>query len=352
MGGREPRRRVNVVIDELMPSVASSALWLFASTILAGLILRHWLGDHLFLTRYTGYVMPWLLLGLLPGAVWAWRMHSPALSAVQIVAAAIVLVTHLPLFRPHPAISSPPALRLEVVSYNTWSGNSDDGRIASVILGRAPDVVLLQEIRPEVFGRLMDRLRGLYDGRPVYCAYEPAIQQAVVSRYRVESSAGMVEKGQAQRVVLRLPSGPIAVFNVHPLRSGGWRQRYQQIALLLEEDVLRESGPVILGGDFNAPDHSQLYALVAGHLKNAHREAGFGFGFTYPSSELRLLGLVPAPSLVRIDHVFFSDQFVALRAETMEESGGSDHRPVFAELGLSSSVGNGDVSRVSHGGRR
>ena len=341
MGDGEPCRGVNVVIDELMPSVASSALWLFASTVLAGLILRHWLGDHLFLTRYTGYVMPWLLLGLLPGAVWAWRMHSRGLSAVQSVSAAVILVILVPLFRPHPAISSPSAPRLEVMSYNTYSGNSDDGRIANVILGRAPDVVLLQEILPEVFGRLMDRLRGLYDGRPVYCAYEPAVQQAVISRYRVESSAGMAAKGKAQRVVLRLPSGPIAVFNVHPLRSGGWRQRYQQIALLLEEDVLRESGPVILGGDFNTPDHSQLYELVAGHLKNAHREAGFGFGFTYPSSEFRLLGLVPAPSLVRIDHVFFSDQFVALRAGTMEESGGSDHRPIFAELQLRSGTPDG-----------
>ncbi len=139
----------------------------------------------------------------------------------------------------------------------------------------------------------MDGLQNLYGGRPVYCAYEPAVQQAVVSRYRVESSAAMKEKGQAQKAVLWLAGGPITVFNVHPLRSGGWRQRYGQIASLLEEEVLREKTPVILGGDFNAPDHSQLYKLVAGHLKNAHREAGLGFGFTYPSSDVRVLRLFP-----------------------------------------------------------
>jgi endonuclease/exonuclease/phosphatase (EEP) superfamily protein YafD len=148
----------------------------------------------------------------------------------------------------------------------------------------------------------------------------------------------MEEKGQAQRVVLRIPAGPITVFNVHPLRSGGWRQRYRQIASLLEEEVLPEKTPVILGGDFNAPDHSQLYELVAGHLKNAHREAGLGFGFTYPSSDVRVLRLFPAPSVVRIDHIFFSDHFVALRAGTMDESGGSDHRAVFAELDLQPST--------------
>ncbi len=316
-----------------MSFLGSSAAWVFGSTVLAGLILRHWLGDHLFLTRYTGYMMPWLLLGVLPGAVWAWLIHSRALSTIHSVSAAIILVAHVSLFRSHQAIS-PLGVELDVMSYNTWSANTDARRIANVVLDHAPDILLLQEIRPEVFGRLMESLRDLYDGRPVYCAYEPAIQQAVISRYRVDSSAGMAGKGKAQRVVLRLPDGPITVFNVHPLRSGGWRQRYRQIASLLEENVLRETTPVILGGDLNAPDHSQLYALVAGHLKNAHREAGFGFGFTYPSSEVRVLGLVPAPSLVRIDHVFFSDHFVALRAGTMDKSGGSDHRPVFADLDL------------------
>jgi len=314
----------------------SSAAWFVGSAVLAGLTLRHWFGDQLFLARYTGYVMPWLLLALLPGAVCAWLMHDRALSAVLSASAAIIVVIHVPLFRPHPGNSSPLAVRLKVMSYNTWSRNGDDARIANVVLGNGPDILLLQEIRPEVLGRLMDRLRGLYDGRPPYCAYEPAIQQAVVSRYRVESSASMEDKGQAQKVVLRLPSGPITVFNVHPLRTGGWRYRYRQIASLLEEEVLRANAPVILGGDLNAPDHSELYRLVAGHLENAHREAGFGFGFTYPSSELRVLNLLPALSVVRIDHIFFSEHFVALQAGVLADSGGSDHHPLFAELGLKS----------------
>ncbi len=135
MGHREASRHVNLVIGVIMPSIVSSAAWLFGWTVLAGLVLRYWLGDHLFLTRYTGYLMPWLLLGLLPGAVWAWLMHSRALSAVLSVPAAIILVLHVPVFRWRPAITSPSAVRLKVMSYNTWSGNSDDGRIASVVLG-------------------------------------------------------------------------------------------------------------------------------------------------------------------------------------------------------------------------
>ncbi len=335
----------------MMRRIVLSTAWFLGSAVLAGLTLRFWLGDEFFITRYTGYVMPWLLIGLLPGTVWAWLMHRRGLSAVLSVSAAIVVVIHVPLFRWHDPISSRSAVRLEVMSYNTWSGNDHERQIADVVLRHEPDILLLQEIRPEVFQRVMDELRDLYGGRSVYCAYEPMLLQAVVSRYPVESRASMKDKGQAQKVVLRSPAGPITVFNVHPLRQlGGWRHRYGQIASLLEEEVLRETSPVILGGDFNTPEHSQLYGLIAGHLKNAHREAGFGFGFTYPASGLRFFKRFTIPPLVRIDHIFFSDHFVALRAGTLQEDGGSDHRPVFTELGLRSSTPDDAPGRVSGGG--
>jgi endonuclease/exonuclease/phosphatase (EEP) superfamily protein YafD len=316
-----------------MTRVATWAGWVFGSTVLAGLALHPWVGDELFVARYVGYVMPWLLVGLVPGAVWAWRVGLRGLPAVLAVSAAIIVVLEVRPSRRPPAIPSP-AVRLTVVSYNTWSSNHDEGRIARVVLDHAPDILLLQEIRADVFARLIERLGDLYGGRTVSWAYEPTLMQGIVSRYPVESRASMKEKGQAQKVVLRSPAGPVTVFNLHPLRHGGWRKRYDEVASLLEEDVRREKGPVILGGDLNAPEHSQLYTLLAADLENAHRRAGSGFGFTYPSPAVRLLGLVPAPSVVRIDHIFFSDHFVALRAGTLDESGGSDHRPVFAELAL------------------
>lgn len=326
------------LLSRISVAIAHRVAWLVAAIVFAGLVLRPGFGDELFVTRYTGYVMPWLLVGLLPGAALAWHARRWALATVLGVSATVVVVIHAPLFRPRPASARPAAATLKVMSYNTWSRNADEDRIANVVLGHQPDILLLQEIQAELFSRLMNRLRDLYGGSPVHRVHEPEVQQAVVSRYPVESLVTMKEKGQAQKVVLRLPSGPIAVFNVHPLRSGGWKHRYRQIASLLEEEVVRERMPVILGGDFNAPDHSQLYELVAGHLRNAHREAGSGFGFTYPSSDVRVLRLFPAPSVVRIDHIFFSGHFVALRAGTMKESGGSDHRAVFAELDLQTST--------------
>jgi endonuclease/exonuclease/phosphatase family metal-dependent hydrolase len=133
-------------------------------------------------------------------------------------------------------------------------------------------------------------------------------------------------------VVVRAPAGPVAVYNVHPPSGGGWRVRYDQVEALLEEEILRESGPVIVGGDFNVPPHSQMYLMLSRHLRNAHEEAGERLGFTFPSSNRRAFVVFPQLPLVRIDHVFVSGHFLALRAGTIEDAGGSDHHPVWAEL--------------------
>jgi hypothetical protein len=65
--------------------------WLFGSTVLAGLFLRWWVGDQVSMTRYTGYVMPWLLLGLVPGTAWAWVRRRKPLAAIMGASAAIVI---------------------------------------------------------------------------------------------------------------------------------------------------------------------------------------------------------------------------------------------------------------------
>lgn len=317
-----------------MPRVLFSAWWLFGSAVLAGVALRPWAGDQLHVTRYTGYVMPWLLLGLVPGAAWGWGTRRWGLAVLLSASAVTIVIVHAPLFRPRPPLATPGAPVLKVMSYNTWGSNTDASRVAAVVVRHRPDVLLLQEIRPEVFTRFAEAVTGIYAGSPAHLVYDRELHQAIVSRYPLEPSASLAHKGNAQKATLRAPGGPITILNVHPLRSGGWRRRYTQIAALLEEDVLPESGPVILGGDFNAPDRSQLYDMVSSVLANAHDERGFGFGFTYPALVRSPLGPVPAVPLMRIDHLFFTDHFLAARAGTLEDSGGSDHRPVFADLVL------------------
>ena len=319
-----------------MPNLVWLAWLFFGVIILAGLILRWWMGDQLFLTRYTGYLMPWLLCGLLPGVLWAVLMKYRGVAALLIVSVLIIFVSYAPLFWSGSSIYAPAAMEFKVLSYNTWSKNLDTDRIARAVKGQKPDVLLLQEVKPKVFARLMKHFHDLYADHEVYFSYEPHLLLAVVSRYPLERSTGIKGKGRVQRVLLRTPAGAITVFNVHMLRRGGWLSRYRKIVSLLEEDVAHKKGPVILGGDFNTTDQGETYKYITKFLNNAHWESGFGFGFSFPSPVIKLIGPVSVPPLVRIDHIFFNDYFSILKAGTIDDSGGSDHFPVMAILGLKS----------------
>ena len=75
--------------------------------------------------------------------------------------------------------------------------------------------------------------------------------------------------------------------------------------------------------------------MVDQYLNEAHHEAGWGFGFTYPAPPHPIkdtpikLGL-----LYRIDHIFYSHHFRAHQAQTLTTAAGSDHLPIVAVLSL------------------
>src|SRR5699024_960749 len=78
--------------------------------------------------------------------------------------------------------------------------------------------------------------------------------------------------------------------------------------------------PVLLTGDFNDVPYSYTYFSIRNLLKNAFESAGNGFGFTFN----RVL------FFLRIDNIFYSDAFEALRFNTLREADYSDHYPIQA----------------------
>ena len=164
-------------------------------------------------------------------------------------------------------------------------------------------------------------------------AYVPQLMQAVISPYPVTPLMANRRMAKVQEVRVATPAGDVTVFNVHPLR-GNWKARDRQLATLLQEYVLTAPGPAILGGDFNTTDKSQTYKMLSRHLRNAHWEAGRGFGLTYPAYRHAWNEFLPAWPLVRIDHIFYNQEFFAVSAKTLKESCGSDHLPIMANLAL------------------
>jgi vancomycin resistance protein VanJ len=309
-------------------------VWAFGLGLILVGGLRWWFGDQLFPVRLCNYLMPWLLIGTLGGIGASLLAGRHPLALLLVAPTLFIIVTYAPLFlpgqeRPHDG------LNLKVMSYNVWRENSNIHAIGEVIRKQKPDLILLQEIHLDKLRALITELDALYLNEP-YVTFEERKLQAMISHFPLQRVDAGHEKGRTQKAIVSTPKGPITVLNVHPYRNGGWQRRHQQMMTLIAEDIAGDSNPLILGGDFNTTDQSQTYRLFGPILKNAHWQAGWGFGFTYPTNAVKFLRSFPLPPLVRIDHIFHSNHFITQKASTLSDPGGSDHFPIIAELILKS----------------
>jgi endonuclease/exonuclease/phosphatase (EEP) superfamily protein YafD len=307
------------------------SLWLFGLGVLLSYAMRWWPGDGFLSVRFINYFMPWLLVVLVPGFVFAWLAHKKWLGATLSVPILIICLTYLPLLLNCTQSAVADGLSLKVMSYNVCSKNRNLTEAAKLIMEEQPDILLLQEIGTDGFQGFLDNLHGLYGDKQMLFDYVPEMEQAVISPYPIKRLEVDWKKGRAQKVRLETPFGQFIVFNIHAFNFG-WLRRHRHMTTLLQEDILTTRDPIILGGDFNTSDQTQTYRMVSRYLKNAHRECGCGFGFTFPASAFRLKGRFPLPAIIRIDHLFFSHHFSLGRARVLNESGGSDHFPVVAEV--------------------
>jgi vancomycin resistance protein VanJ len=206
----------------------------------------------------------------------------------------------------------------------------------------------LQEVSPD----LAEALPQLGDRYP-YLALHPTpggyAGSAVLSRYPLSGDVAfpLVEGAHLfQRVVIDVRGTEIHLLNVHlqpprlPVRRGGSRilvpsgydtstQDRELERLFREMEKLK--GLMVVVGDFNMTDQSPGYRAIAGKLEDAYREAGWGFGHTFPDMEVRSIA-TPLP-VVRIDYVFHSPDMAAHRAY-VGDRGGPNHRFLVAELWL------------------
>src|SRR5690606_17366211 len=163
---------------------------------------------------------------------------------------------------------------------------------------------------------------------------------------RVEQQRmGGTGRRNPQVVTLELPWGDTTLVNVHnlsiPRTLPDWpseitaslaqRQRVADAILTFSR---QRSAPMIVVGDFNTTERSTAYETVSLALTDAWREAGYGFGHTFPGGPRSPtpLGVSVPPWLLRIDCVFRSAEIVATSADIGPWDGGSDHRPVLVTL--------------------
>lgn len=274
------------------------------------------------------------------------------LLVTQAIAAWLLLVPLMGFEAPgwRPAGSGPGAVR--VLSMNVDQNRRGSEAILARIQATDPAIVVLQEFGPAEAAAYATGLAE-YERRGDGEFY-------LASRYPIEDVFVPARNPRERKVFpfvryrLALPSGPVAVYNIHPhsprdaleeLRGQGsiaaaltspklWRLtalpeinsntrlRMRQLQVIAE-DVRRSPYPVIVAGDSNLPGLSWALTRWFGGLQDGFERSGSGFGYTYPIGKR-------GPWL-RIDRVLAGPQFDFVDFSVID-TGASDHRAVLAAL--------------------
>lgn len=256
---------------------------------------------------------------------------------LSLVAAAATFLIVYPPAVPLPAPEPEPDLTL--LQWNVYVGGVEPADLRRALDEHQPDVVALQEAD----------LDAIAEDAVIAAAYphrlvgrdETAPGLAILSRFPiVESGVPPMDEAawDMPRVVwARLAVGgrTVTLVNAHPIpprtfeagcsllrcyNSGPRDAQIADVRRLVEELRLRSGDPLILSGDMNVTEREPAYFDLASGLRDAHREAGAGFGASWRP------GFVEQPvGLIRIDYIFSDAQARPLDLRTDCARRGSDH---------------------------
>jgi endonuclease/exonuclease/phosphatase (EEP) superfamily protein YafD len=298
-------------------------------------LLKEWPPFLALLNSFTPFLFVPLLLALPLALLARSRIGLVGLAIVSALFFSLYGPLFLPRFEPYATQSGD---TLDVMTFNLGLYLSQPEQIVAVIASEKADIVGVQEMTPAA----ANQLRELYP----YRVLEPGMETTgLLSQYPILRSEWFEPKrgGRAYlHAVVDWNGVELNVFVVHPLPPGLLWYKDTLLPIGLKEaglqheitDIVQRAsvveGPVLIMGDFNTSDQTRAYASVAQEYRDAYREAGWGFGFTFP---YRLqVGDIRAPGpLVRVDYIFHSDDLFTERAK-VGCGGGSDHCYLVARL--------------------
>lgn len=216
--------------------------------------------------------------------------------------------------------------------------NCDDATAAATADLRKlnPDIVLLQEAPDRA--ALIDLTNELFGLEGTFIRSD---QCAILARGRLGDSVTESATGSLVAMLERPGGERVALVNVHLPRATPrfdiwmadcWREltarrksnRRTLRDLLALTPQPGNSPPIALlvGGSFGAPPSDDIFRLLRNRgLRDGFRQAGYGWGNTFPST-------LP---VLRVDQIWISGPFLPERSETMT-SEHSDHRYVITDF--------------------
>ena len=268
---------------------------------------------------------------------------------------AVFLALYGELFLPHatPA-KAEGATALRIMTLNVLTLNKEGATIEALVRDTAPDIVCLQELTPAMAGDLVMRLGSDYPHYELLPERDTS-GVGVFSRYPLVDAGELSDPAQeegrwrhgAQVMTVDVDGQNVHLLNIHALphyltfANPQWATYFEMGFRLRERQLQRwmdwiagQDMPLIAVGDFNLTDSSAGYRIVAEHLADAHRQAGWGWGHTWPARSNRFLGMPFFSRLLRLDYVWHSTHWQVLDVRVAEWDRQSDHLPVVATLML------------------
>ena len=327
----------SININKRIGNLGLAAVNLYLTLIPLYWVLKVIVGDKFWPVAVVSFFLHWLLLPsfiLLPFFIWKKRWIPVAVLASNVIFFLWLFGT---LFFPNPS-SSKKSHSIVIMTHNApWHVVALED-FSNMLLSSEADIIALQELGFDQIELLEDQFSDLYPYQALHGDYGPR-GMGILSKYPIVDEELLNLQSiifTHQRVIISvdIPGEKpvnIEIINAHlppPNLIQGIHPMVTQELYLLVENIPNEI-PGILLGDFNQTDQNDNYKiLVEAGLKDAYRNAGWGFGGTWPAS-----GLGVIRNLIRIDFIWHTEYFQAFRS-WVGPSGGSDHASLYAELVL------------------
>ncbi len=237
-----------------------------------------------------------------------------------------------------PAIAQPvdPPVPMETLRVVTL--NCDDATAAATanLKKLEPDIVLLQEAPDRA--ALIDLTSNLFGLEGTFIRSD---QCAILARGRLGDSVTESHTGSLVAVLERPGGERIALVNAHLPRATPrfdvwtaecWaelterrkmnRRTLRDLLALAPKAETSPATALLVGGSFGAPPSDDIFRLLRNRgLRDSFRQAGYGWGNTFPSTL----------SVLRVDQIWISGPFLPERSETLITEH-SDHRYVVSDF--------------------